>query len=726
MNVQPIERNTVTYFLFFENENLTVQIDKPIGLEKAVFEIKQNQNGYGRYLTFADSVDLTFSPRKIEHGFQFEKLCSIYKMEKWQTKIFLILKIDGAEIYRGRFKMNTAETDFSYYFRCKIDVNNHREVIEAKKSESVNLLSEKSIDDKLITPILMVDLLTKFKEFFIDSRVEFSQDNYPYFLDCGSGGSNFGNIILYVNLFNENINTGDEVMVVENVKTDTVLQFDPTFFTRFKAKADGTKIRINIRDIDFTAAYDFNGPIPKHLYFFKVHYNGDGTRTTTYEFIKSTNDISADFVFASIEKNIILNKDEEYGIGFRMHVSGVETNGGITFRKKPTVQFFSISVYEDTITKASRLIDIGKQTLKSITNDSVNVVAPRFTEPGGNFYDIFGTSGLFLRQYNDQPFYATWKGFVDYIRNSFNCDYQINGSEVYIGHESDFYKNIEIGRLLFSPNKDSFSVKPNDRLVKSNFTFGYDKYEDDKASSNTIDSIHVKSEWYLANSEPLEDAKVDCTINYVGDAYMIENTRRESLDKDSTKTIPNDKDIYVIDTITNDGVLMNRTNEGFQIENLYSPETAYNVRLSVKRMIIDYFSETLSNISQFTKDVISWKNTSYLNNQIAKSTADSTVVTTQQEIIESDDITPEMLPEPTLNGDEYRTDMAYRMKLDKFWELALKVINEKGFVTLYDENNTEVKLFISSLKYSWEDEKIYNIIGERRYEQPTATKIPVS
>lgn len=716
MNVQPIERNTVSYFLYFENEDLTTQIDKPIGLEKAIFEIKQNQNGFGRYLTFADSIDLTFSPRAIDFGFQFEKLCTLYKTRKWQNKIFLILKIDDVEIYRGRLKMNSVQTDYMYFFRCKIDVNNQREIIEAKKSESVNLLSDKSIDDKLITPIEMVDLLTKFKEFYIDSRVEFSEETYPYFLDCGSGGDNFGNIILYVNLLNKNINTGDEIIVVENVKTDTLLSFDPSLFTRFKAKADNTKIQISVRDIDFTAAYDFGGPIFKVLFFFKRVYNSDGSFTTTYEFIKSSFNPSEDFVYDLIERNIVLNKDEEFGFGFRMHVSGVETNGGITFRKKPSIQFFSISVYEDTVTKANRLIDIGKQTLKSITNDAVYVVAPRFTEPGGNFYDIYGTSGLFLRQFNDQPYYATWKGFVDYIKSSFNCDYQINGNEVFIGHESDFYQNVEVGRLLFSADKDSFSIKANERLVKSNFTLGYDKYEDDKSSSNTIDSIHVKSEWYLANSEPLEDAKIDNNINYIADAYKIENTRRESFDKDSTKTIPNDKDIYVIDAIENGGVLMNRTNEGFEIENLYSPETAYNVRLSVKRLIIDYFSQSLSNISQWTKDVISWKNTSYINNQKAKTKADETVVTTSLELIEADDILPEYLPEPNLNGDEYRFDTTYRMKANSFFDLANKIINDKGYVTLYDDFGTEVKVFISGLKYAWEDERIYNIIGEKKYE----------
>ncbi len=88
MNVQPLDRNNITYFLFFEKENLTIEIEKPIGLEKAEIEIKQNSGGFGRYITFADGVELTFSPR-LDH--QFSKLCQNYKIHKWQNGIYFLI-----------------------------------------------------------------------------------------------------------------------------------------------------------------------------------------------------------------------------------------------------------------------------------------------------------------------------------------------------------------------------------------------------------------------------------------------------------------------------------------------------------------------------------------------------------------------------------------------------------------------------------------------------------
>lgn len=711
MNVQPIERNTVTYFLYFDKEDLTVQIDKPEGIEKSDFEIKQNQDGYGRYITFADEIDVIFTPRK---NYQFSKLCQMYREKKWQNSAYFIMKIDDMEFIRARLKFNDVTTDFTYHFTIKIDNNTVQEIIESKKTTTVNLVSPKSVDDKDITPIEMVGVLTKFKKFFIDNRIELNQTEYPYYVDCsGDYGDPDAEIkAMYINMFNKSLNSGEETIVVEGINTLQGVIGSELLFTRFVAASNNTSITLRINNLNFDILFT----TPVIAWGAITVLDKDGLvkqNEDLWDITTSNANIKIDF----LEREITLNKDETLYVSNNITRGQRHLSGGINFLQKPSLQLFTVSIFEDTITKSSRLIDIGKQCLKSITNDAVTVVAPRFTEPGGNFYDLYGTSGLFLRQYNDQPFYTSWSNFKDYIRSSFNCDFQVNGNNVFIGHQTDFYQDIEMERFPFSPNKDSFKTSNNTNIMKSGFFIGYDKYEDDTASSNTIDSIHVSSEWYLPDSQPLEDASDENNIKYVADQYMIENIRRESFNKDSTKTVPNDKEIYVFDTFTDSGILQNRNNQGFEVENLYSPETCYNLRLSTKRMIIDYFSEHLSNISQFTKDVISWKNTSYLNNREAKTKCTNpSIPTTSLELIEGEDITPEQLPPPFLDGFLYEFDLALRVKFNQFWELADKILNQKGYVTFFSKEGVEIKIFISSLKYNWENEKLYAIIGERKYE----------
>lgn len=719
MNVQPLDRNNVSYFLFFQKENLTLEIDKPIGLEKAEIEIKQNSDGFGRYITFADGVELSFSPR---FNHQFSKLCQNYKTHKWQNEIYFLIKISNSDFYKGRMKLDSAETDYNYYFKTKIDVNGTKEIIESKKSESINLISDKSIDEKTITPIVLDDLLTKLKKYYSNTIAQTKGENFPVSVNAGDddGSANF----VYIYPFNKGITSNDNLVIVDDYVSVNLLgaSLYLELFSYYKNDFNASSnLVIELKDIDIKITNYKSGNEEFAIFRTTTEYNSDGTvvpstETTVTLATYRTNHLVVD----NLIDNFTLKPYQRIGYCIVFGSTGNKPDTTVNFNKIAKINFNAINVFDDTITKSARLIDIGKQTLKSITNDSVSVIAPRFTELGGNFYDIFATSGLLLRQFMDQPFYATWDGFLKYIKTSFNCDAQIKENEVFIGHEIDFYQNIEVGRFPFNPNDNSFKVKPNSRLVKSSFSLGYDKYEDDKNSSNTIDSIHVKSEWYLANSQPLESPKEENTISYVADQYKIENIRRESFSKDSTKTVPNDKDIYVIDTITKDGVLQNRSNEGFETENIFSPETSYNLRLSVKRLIIDYFSEFLSNVSRFTNDVISWKNTSYLNNQAAKTKPllPSSVITKNIELVESDNITPEQLPEPTLSGDTYEFDLSYRIKFDEALELMNKIVDEKGYVTFYDEKNpsTEIKIYISELKYSWENEKLYNIKGEQKYE----------
>lgn len=713
MNVQPLDRNNITYFLFFEKENLTIEIEKPIGLEKSEIEIKQNSDGFGRYITFADGVELTFSPR-LNH--QFSKLCQNYKLYKWQNRIDFLIKIDNILFYRGRMKLDSAETDYNYFFKTKIDVNSTKEIIEAKKSETINLLSNKSIDNTDISEISVQDILTKYKEILVDNLITSTVQSLPTTLNAPSNNYSY----IFLNLFNKSGNIDNKITVLDELVQGQYNFSNWENVFSFVKNGDAiSKYTIKISNINIST--NINGGVKIGLLRFKGFANSSGyydVSTWNPILLESNNNL----IISNYEENVILQPNEVLGYGIFIYntTPNLQLNGTITVNEIPFIHFFDLAIYENSITKCARLIDIGKQTLKSITNDSVSVIAPRFTEIGGNFYDIFGTSGLFLRQFLDQPFYASLDGFLKYIKSSFNCDAQIKENEVFIGHETDFYQDVEIARFPFNPNDNSFKINPNKRLVKSNFTLGYDKYEDDKNSSNTIDSIHVKSEWYLANSQPLDSAKEENTISYVADQYKIENIRRESFSKDSTKTVPNDKDIYVIDTITKGGVLQNRSNEGFETENIFSPETCYNLRLSVKRLIIDYFSEFLSNVSRFTNDVISWKNTSYLNNQTAKTkpTLPLSVITKDIELVESDNIIPNQLPEPTLSGDVYEFDLSYRIKFNEALELMNKIVDEKGYVTFYDEKNpsTEIKIYISELKYSWENEKLYNIKGEQKYE----------
>jgi len=389
----------------------------------------------------------------------------------------------------------------------------------------------------------------------------------------------------------------------------------------------------------------------------------------------------------------------------------------VDWDNKGTITYFVENIFEDSITKATKFIDVGEQIIKSNTNNLIpNLDAPRFkslfSERNINLFDLYATSGLYIRGFDNQKYIAKWKDWLETLRNAFNFDYQLYNDTIFIGHYIDFYQDIEIASFEFQVDTDSYEISTNEKIKKSNVRLEYEKYEDDE--TNTLDSIHTESNNVVINNL-LENSELDLTIPYIADAYKIEYTRRESFTKDVSKSTPNDNDLYMIDTFDNNGILTNRANEGFDVSNLYSPNTSYNLKLSQKRILIDYFTERLAEISQYSYNTPKLKNVFYKNNSSA--TIEPTTYNYCRHIktIEGDNIRQSDLLTPIITGKVYSFNLAKRMKFNKYMKLIDDIMNIKGYITINGHENT-IKLFVQELKYDWTNE-LLTIKGEEKHEQ---------
>jgi hypothetical protein len=86
----------------------------------------------------------------------------------------------------------------------------------------------------------------------------------------------------------------------------------------------------------------------------------------------------------------------------------------------------------------------------------------------------------------------------------------------------------------------------NERYLINKFSFGYDKFEQDREEDNTIDAIHTDSEWFVPNDNSINEKSVK--VNYIRDAYFIESVRRRSTEKKTTSN-NSDDDIFIVDGI---------------------------------------------------------------------------------------------------------------------------------------------------------------------------------
>jgi hypothetical protein len=706
--VQPIDKSTLTYFLIFNDLNLTQEIEIPIGLDKASFEIKQNSGGYGRYLTFADGLKIGFNPRSDE----FNILCDEYEAKRWQSSIRFEMRISGNLLMSSRLKMETVDTDYTYYFTVQIDSDSLLETINNKKSVEVNLVATETADKVSITPIYMQNVLTRYKEIYLQSNVSTDMEGSLSYRT----GLTASTVIC--NIFNKtNSDPNNTVELVTDIGNYSGPVGGNGVTTGFKANNTVT-VNVSIKNVGLNAIMRSQYFNRWYLYRRIILRDNSGNYISSQDLeLKSWNTMTLVGEGYNEPTPITLHKNEILYYAFVLSAGSLaieEDNDGFDITSEAEITVNTIDVFDDTTTKCTRLINIGKQILKSITNNAVTINAPRFLTQGESYYDIFATSGMFLRQYNDQPFYEKWDNFVKYIRAGINCDYQLNGNVMFFGHEMDFYRDVEIARIELLADGD-VKTTANTRLVCKELEVSYDKYEDDKDSRNTLDSIHRSSTWYVPNSLPIDSQKRDVKIPYIADAYKIEYTRRESFKKDTSKTIPNDKDIYLIDTVFKDNTLMNRANEGFTVTDLFSPTTTYNLRLSPKRLMIDYYSNWLINVATYTADGTAWKNTSYLNNDKATTQTNGTEVIPTSGLLlnEKAEIQKADVGSPYLDGTVIAFNLGIRYSFKDFIELVNGIMNTRGYITIFEEN-TEVKVFVNELKYNWENEQIESIKGERK------------
>lgn len=151
-------------------------------------------------------------------------------------------------------------------------------------------------------------------------------------------------------------------------------------------------------------------------------------------------------------------------------------------------------------------------------------------------------------------------------------------------------------------------------------------------------------------------------------------------------------------TIPNSVLLVNRTNEGFDlIQNIEEPDNFSNLLYTVARNIRKYCSEYLATCIFYSKDK-PYKNTLYRNNPKAKTRFISPDVVNisdkNKPVTEGEDFTPiNPILEPTI----ITTNLIMTRK--EWLLLQDRIRNENGFVRTHKSNGMPVKLYIK--KGTW-------------------------
>src|SRR5690606_33982670 len=114
--------------------------------------------------------------------------------------------------------------------------------------------------------------------------------------------------------------------------------------------------------------------------------------------------------------------------------------------------------------------------------------------------------------------------------------------------------------------------------------------------------------------------------------------------------------------------------------------------LSQKRILLDHYPHRLAEIGQKlnngipTTSTVFLRNTRFKNNGDLKTKTDGSIVTYPELITENENVTLQNLKEPLISPEIYSFTLAKRLKFDELIRLYKRVVNERGYVTMYTDD----------------------------------------
>ena len=565
----PLDTNAFTHYLRFISlgKEELYQIAEPIGFDAANFVKQQEPKRYARSIEYGSIEKLTFvdavgqyieTPQIInpqgdisnylDYGLQW--LLSIYKDFGFESKVEYILEKNGVQFSNGMLDFTEKDiTDGYSYISCKLIQKNKVADLKRRLDDKFNAFSTKNAKQEPITPIATENLLLKG---IIIPKL--SSWNSP----------DVFNLTTYAL---SNVGTQTEFFTWNNCKNIVLdgISDTLTFLNDFR----------NFRDIDGSTASDFKYiKANKELFDVKVKISDFSWSQNVYSAGGGNGYVRNRFViawgltpssplgFIAIIDNTIDDGNsqtdtinETYTIDYvpagafifiymeaecrQSSVLGGEA-GCDNLVSKYTIE---ISVNEksiDQVIKACWWVDLIKQA--SLYSCGIPVDAPLF-ESGGIHYNNMVFNRRMISQ-NTDNFYCTPKNAFESIEEV-NCDYEPNETEIFIGHQGDFYTNQEVAVFQIIPSED-FTIEENDRCSINKFSFEYKTFEQDRSSENTDLAIHTSTEWLIQNDNV--ENKKEISIEFVRDPLSIQKVVDLELLQPTTSTQEDDK-VYISNVI---------------------------------------------------------------------------------------------------------------------------------------------------------------------------------
>lgn len=564
----PIDNNEFRHYLRFNSLGRTdlYQIPEPVGFDGAQFIKEQESNRYARTIEygaidtieFPDAYGMPISPARIinefgdtygymDYGYQWLKY--IYKTYGFESDVDYIVSLRGVEFCVGQLDFSTdGLTDGYSYFKFKLIQDNNVMDFQRNESTKFNAFSTTDIEGNTITPIPTFNYLRRNTPVIKTST--FKQPSSKVLIAGGNSRVNYSQSIENYGIDNTlswlDPDVGGDNFAVNNIRL-------------VKAKNDLVNVRLDV-NCDISIDYRVTNPDPQSRMWVGLYYaiytgtfsggnigsNGQGVGGINKLYFKDvtggTNQVvpldnTMSFNLPPIPRGSYLS------IFWAVYWDITNLQNPNRGRFNFTTCNFDLTATQvgiDTVVKASRYIDLIKQSV--LANKNVPVTAVDFDVTGKHYNQAVFNRRMISQ--NTDYFYSTFKDVMESVMEV-NQDYEISKDGIEIKHFDNFYQNVEIGAFPILPDRES-TESFNPRFMVNNLKYGYNKYASDRNIKGTIEGIHTDSEWIVPNKQVENKKEVKC--KFIRDGFMIQDIISQEI-KDPTTSTDNDDDVMVEDII---------------------------------------------------------------------------------------------------------------------------------------------------------------------------------
>lgn len=605
MNNIPELYDLVEYELYNENYARVV-IPEPIGWKDDLVQLKRSQKNFTtitKYMTnlefVGEGADFITQVYSI-YGFEAKIILTKRRVHpvKMEVETRYIQILDGYtyQLDDGKVKINSVESDLM----AKIN---------GYKDEEVELIRTTSLDGVEIPSIQLRDATIDGKQIELVSKWGISENDNPYVIPFGTG-----NEIEYMTFHMDQIaNSDDQTFAVTNPRLNNGndgLPISASTQNLFYAIAlDDKELDLSI-DVAFDFRRNRPGATDMSDQFFVLYlltfYDDSINGNSQYRYL-SREALAIDDGVTSVAPDGKQVKTLSYkgravrelkkGQSWALAVYGrsYDKESVLVNYNKIDLQIVEDSLVEPTQQKVIYVYDAIEQLLRIMTGETTPTFVSNYfgrkelgyEEDGEGAYMTI-CSGFMARQFNDRPLSTTFEDMMNSLFAVLNVSYSFEkqGFKEFIRVEplSYFFTN---KRYVFSKKVASKDIKlsVSKEFSMPGIEIGYERGGDDYEEAVGLDEYNGLANWLT----PLSKASGEFSrvSTYRADSTGLEFARRKPQLNFPTEDTDYDDDVFLLDMKLVGNALKLRTwQDDFATppENIYNPETAYNLRFSPIQM----------------------------------------------------------------------------------------------------------------------------------------------